>query len=248
MTKYSRLLAISLLGALLTAGCGTRGLVNSRLQQDPTAVPTRILVAPADFIINEIGFGKDQERVVAWENQASRVFEETVQELSDKEGRFKVVDFNSLSQEDRDLILQHRALFATMAGQLLQIKDGQVDVWRKKQQNFQYTLGDGLKGIQARENIQAIVFVVGKDTVRSTARIVADMVNSLLPGAEALSASNAFLVVGLANMSTGEIMSFDTDVAKRKSLSNRDDLKDMANNALTDYKALLRKMPKAGGN
>lgn len=246
MTLLKQPAVLALASLLILSACGARGLVNTRLQQDLGNVPTKVLVAPADLIINEIGFGKEQERVVAWENQASQVFRDTVREMSDKEKRFDVIDFNGLTQPDQDLILQHRALFATMAGQLLQIKEGKVGVWRKSKENFNYTLGEGLRDLQERENIQAVVFVVGKDTVRSTARIIADMVNSIIPGADALSASNAYLVVGLVSMKTGEIMSFDTDVSTRKSLANKDDLKAMANNTLTDYKALLQKIAKPG--
>jgi hypothetical protein len=223
---------------LLLSACGTRGLVNADSQK--TQPPTKLLVAPADFIIHEIGFGKDQERVVVWEEKASNSFEATVRSMSDSEGRFNLVSFSTLSPDDQAVIEQHRALFATMTAQLLQIKEGNVGVWTEKRKNFNYSMGTGLRPIKENYGADAVVFVVGKDTVRSAGRIMLDMINSVIPGADSLSASNAYLVVGVVETETGQILLFDTDVAKRKSFSNESDVRDMANNTLTDYKKLVR--------
>lgn len=225
--------------SILTA-CGARGLVNTDYQKGPPKAPTSLLVAPADFVIHEIGFGKDQERVVTWEEKASQSFESTVRSLSDSEGRFTVVNFNSLSIDDQSLIEQHRALFATMTSQLLQIKEGKESVWTEKRNNFNYSMGSGLYPIKEKYGADAVVFVVGKDTVRSASRIVLDLLNSIIPGADSLSASNAYLVVGVVETETGRIVLFDTDTAKRKSFSNESDVRGMAENTLTDYKKLVR--------
>lgn len=235
-----RALFYSLLLLLLNA-CGARGLVNADYQKGPPKAPTSLLIAPADFIIQEIGFGKDQERVVTWEEKASQSFENTVRSLSDSEGRFTVVDFNTLSVDDQSLIEQHRALFATMTSQLLQIKEGKEIVWTEKKSSFNYSMGSGLSPVKEKYGVDAVVFVVGKDTVRSTSRIVLDLINSMIPGADSLSASNAYLVVGVVETETGRVVLFDTDVAKRKSFSNEGDVRDMAENTLTDYKKLIRK-------
>lgn len=231
-----------LYGSLLVLlnACGARGLVNADFQKAPPQTLTRLLVAPADFIIHEIGFGRDQERVVLWEEKASQSFESTVRSLSDSEKHFTVVDFKTLSADDQLVIEQHRALFATMASQLLQIKEGDEDVWTAKKKNFNYAMGNGLKAIKETYGADAVVFVVGKDTVRSASRIMLDMINSIIPGADSLSASNAYLVVGVVETETGRIVLFDTDAAKRKSFSNEKDVRDMANNTLTDYKKLVR--------
>lgn len=231
-------LMLILVGGLQS--CGYRGLVNPNVTQVPAGGQTKVMVVPADFVINEVGFGRSQERVVAWELTASKAFENAVKELSDNQTSYAVANYDQLSSDEHDVLDQHRALFATMVPILLQIKEGKTKVWTEKRSNLTYSLGDGLAFLKRKYEVDYVIFVIGKDTVRSTGRIVLDLFKAVIPGAESLSASNAYVVVGIANAANGEILFFDTDTAKRKSLSNEGDVKEMARNSLSDFRNLTR--------
>ena len=228
-----------LMACVVLAGCSARGLVKSGIDLQQSGAPTQILVAPADFVIQEVGVGKTAERVVEWERQAQAAFEEAINALSDKNTALQIRPYMGLSAEDIETIEQHRALFATMVSQLLLIKEGPVKVWTQKKDAFNYTLGSGMAEIGRKHGIEAIVFVVGKDQVRSTGRIILDTVNTILPGASSMGAQYAYLAVGIVDVPSGDILLFDNDAAKRKKLSDKDDMRNMADNVLTDYKRLL---------
>ena len=222
------------------SACSSRGLVKAGIDIDKAQAPTKLVVVTPDFVIHELNLGKSQERVVQWENNAATAFERSVINLSDKENKFAVVGMAELSQAERDTFIQHRALFATMVPQLLQIKSGAVAVWAKEAKKFNYTLGPGLAGFKESHGADAVVFVVGKDTIRSGSRIALDMINSFLPGAQSLEAQQAYLVAGIADLATGDLLLFDYDAAKRKQLSNEKDVQKMADEVLTDYKRFIK--------
>ena len=230
-----------LLSVLLVSACSSRGLVKSGLDLDKSDTPLKILVVTPDFQINEIGFGKTQERVVEWEENAGKTFEQSVVNLTDKDKAFEVVSTRDLDESTQKNLMQHRALFATMAPQILQIKEGAVDVWAKESKNFQYTLGPGLSSLKDSQGIDVALFVIGKDTIRSASRIALDMINTIIPGAKTLSSEKAYLIASIVDVKTGDILLFDYDAAKRKELSKQSDVKAMADEVLTDYKRLIKK-------
>lgn len=226
------------------AGCGSRGIVRSDLAGGRSEAPKRVLVVPADFVITEVTFGKTEERVVSAEKKASKALTAHVQELgrahTESQQGFELVDFDSLTEEERELVLQHRALFATMVSQMLLVKEDVVGAWSTKADYFDYTLGRGLADLASRHRLDTALLVVGKDKVRSTSRKVFDAVTSVLPVGESLSAQPAAVVMGVIEVATGNVLMFDSDMAKRKALTDEDDVKDMAEAVLSDFRRSLK--------
>lgn len=206
-----------------------------------------MIVVPADFVITEVTFGKTEERVVSAEKQASETLSRHVLELGRQEQAFSVVDFNQLSRQQKDTLLQHRALFATMVSQLLLVKEQADDVWNGKLRYFDYTLGRGLEDVANQTGAETAIFVVGKDKVRSTSRKVLDTLSSVLPIGESLSAQPAAVVMGVVELRTGNILMFDDDTATRKALTNDSDVKAMGENVLTDFRSTLKKRDELAG-
>lgn len=220
-------------------GCGSRGLV--RADQGSTSPgPRQVLAVPADFVITEITFGKTEERVVSAERKASQVLAQQIQTLGQGQQAFALADFKQLSEAEQEVVLQHRALFATMVSQMLLIKEKAIDVWADKAKQFDYTLGGGMAELGRAHQIDTAIFVVGKDKVRSTSRKVFDAVTSVLPIGESLSSQPAAVVLGVVELSTGNILMFDNDMATRKALTDEDDVKVMAEAVLTDFRQALK--------
>lgn len=229
----------------LLAGCGARGLVRPDLAGNNKEAPKQVLVVPADFVITEITFGKTEERVVSAERKASKTFTQHVQELgvskeNGKERSFDLIDFDQLTQDEQETVLQHRALFATMVSQMLLVKEDAVDAWATKAKYFDYTLGAGMADLAKAHQLDRALFVVGKDKVRSTSRKVFDAVTSVLPIGESLSSQPAAVVLGVVELQTGNILMFDSDMAKRKALTDDDDVKAMAEAVLTDFRRTIK--------
>ena len=232
--------ACALLVLAFLAGCGSRGIVRSELAGGRAEAAKRVLVVPADFVITEVTFGKTEERVVSAEKKASKALAAHVQELGRSQQSFELIDFETLDDDDQELVLQHRALFATMVSQMLLIKEKAVDVWADKAKQFDYTLGGGMAELGRAHQIDTAIFVVGKDKVRSTSRKVFDAVTSVLPIGESLSSQPAAVVLGVVELSTGNILMFDNDMATRKALTDEDDVKVMAEAVLTDFRQALK--------
>lgn len=237
--SWMRLASALLLLALL-AGCGSRGIVRSELAGGRTESARRVLVVPADFVITEVTFGKTEERVVSAERKASKALAQHVQELGKSQQSFELVDFDTLSEEDQELVLQHRALFATMVSQMLLVKEKAVGAWSTKADYFDYTLGDGMADLARRHRLDTALLVVGKDKVRSTSRKVFDAITSVLPIGESLSAQPAAVVMGVIEVSTGNVLMFDSDMANRKALTDEGDVKTMAQAVLSDFRRSLK--------
>lgn len=231
-------------GALLVlaflAGCGSRGIVRSELAGGRAEAAKRVLVVPADFVITEVTFGKTEERVVSAEKKASKALAAHVQELGSSQQSFELVDFQTLSEDEQELVLQHRALFATMVGQMLLVKEKTVGAWATKADYFDYTLGNGMADLARRHRLDTALLVVGKDKVRSTSRKVFDAITSVLPVGESLSAQPAAVVLGVIDVSSGNVLMFDSDMASRKALTDESDVKDMAEAVLSDFRHSLK--------
>ena len=236
-------LVLSLSLSLLMSACGPRGLVRSELAGARQEGPRKVLVVPADFVITEVTFGKTEERVVAAERQASRVLSQQVRTLAERQTErqtpFALLDLEALSEEEQDDVLQHRALFATMVGQLLLVKEDAVDVWASKARYFDYTLGTGLKDLAQAHGADTAIFIVGKDKVRSTSRKVLDTLASVLPIGESLSSQPAAVALGVVDLHTGDVLMFDSEMVKRKALTDDDDVRAMGEAVLTDFRRAL---------
>ena len=237
--RHALVLSLCLSLSLLLSGCGPRGLVRSELAGARKEGPRKVLVVPADFVITEVTFGKTEERVVAAERQASRVLAEQIRTLGARDTAFAQLDFEALSEEEQDDVLQHRALFATMVGQLLLVKEDAVDVWASKARYFDYTLGTGLKELAQTHGADTAVFVVGKDKVRSTSRKVLDTLASVLPIGASLSSQPAAVALGVVDLHTGHVLMFDSEMVKRKALTDDDDVRAMGEAVLTDFRRAL---------
>lgn len=242
-----RLTAVSLVLSLTLVACGPRGLVRSEFAGRSNDGPRKVLVVPADFVITEVTFGKTEERVVSAERQASDTLAKHVLDLGKAESAFTLLDFASLGKPQQDVILQHRALFATMVSQLLLVKEEAVDVWSNKLRYFDYSLGRGMSDIAAQTGAETAIFVVGKDKVRSTSRKVLDTFASVLPVGESLSAQPAAVAVGIVELQTGNILMFDNEMATRKALTNESDVKSMGESVLTDFRRNLKKRQELAG-
>ena len=228
------------MAALWLSGCGARGMLRHDLAGAGQAGPRRVLVVPADFVITEITFGKTEERVVAAERRAAKPLVAQVRELGEKDKAFDVVTIEELEADERDAVLQHRALFATMVSQMLQVKEGAVDVWSDKARYFDYTLGAGLADLARERQIDTAIFVVGRDKVRSFSRKVLDTVNAVLPLGESLSSQPAAVVTGVVDLRSGDVLMFDADTATRKSLTNDDDVRAMGETVLSDFRRAIK--------
>jgi hypothetical protein len=225
---------------LALAGCGSRGLVRSELLGRSQDGPKRLLVVPADFVITEVTFGKTEERVVSAEKKASAVLAQHIRELGRQQHSYELAELDQFSEDERDVILQHRALFATMVSQMLLVKEDAVDVWASKLKYFDYTLGPGMADLARAHGVDTAIFIVGKDKVRSTSRKILDSITAVLPLGESLSSQPAAVVAGVVDMATGNVLMFDSEMASRKALTNEDDVKSMGESVLTDFRKALK--------
>ena len=127
-----------------------------------------------------------------------------------------------------------------MVSQMLLVKEKAVGAWSTKADHFDYTLGSGMADLARRHQLDTALLVVGKDKVRSTSRKVFDAITSVLPIGESLSAQPAAVVLGVIDVATGNVLMFDSDMANRKALTDEEDVKDMAEAVLSDFRQSLK--------
>ncbi len=179
---------------------------------------------PPEFRIYEVPLGGKEERVVAWEKQASQYFHNTMESIGAAHPDVEMISTNTLSPELSKQVLQHYALFCTMVPQMMLVKSDVIPAMANKRQQFNYTLGPGLAGLEQITGARLLVFAIGQDRIRSTQRRVFDSVLNLNLITMGRKAQTGTLVVAVIDVKTGDIMWLDNDFTSRMSFNDEGDM------------------------
>ncbi len=207
-----------LLVALLAAGCATpRGAVNEGFGKNPDLpLPHRVLFVKPDIRVHEVSAGGVVEKVDDWSVQASNNAIQSLQDAVAAQHLFELVSVANVPDADKTTLEQHAVLYGLVSASAYGARASRFQAWRQRGEQFDYTLGPGLKDIARHSNVEAAVFLVGTDYI-STAGRKAAMVFGILAGALTgvvivPASMPAFMSMGIVDMRSGNLVWYSTDI------------------------------------
>jgi len=235
------LATVSTLFLLLIAGCAApKAGTHAALEQAPARqLPKKVLLLPTDIRVHEISVGGVVEKVQAWSDEASQHVQEDLVERTRTTGMFELAALPDLSVDERADLDQHTALYEAVAGSAFLARNSPQGAWRERGQQFDYTLGPGLRDLADRTGLDAALVVIGTDHISSAGRKAAMVMGTVLAALAGVMIAPqggiAFLSAGIVDLRTGDLLWFDTEQSGSVSLRDEQAVKNMLDKMFASY-------------
>jgi hypothetical protein len=202
MPRSVRSLAISLGLLILVTGCAhTKPLLRSETWQRPAGDPTILLMTP-DIELSELSAGGMREPKADWTEQAKTHFVVALRdELAPKKARLSLYESPGGEAEKTDLRLVklHDAVGAAILVNMLPQQGLPT-----KEGRFDWSLGDGVRGLRERSGADYALFAHVRDSYASAGRVAVAVVGALFRVAVPLGQQVGF--VSLVDLRSGEVV------------------------------------------
>lgn len=202
---------------------------------DLNNLPHKIVLVDPEVIVKELSAGGVDEKMDEWSKQAKTNINNALNnQIASKHLFDKIDQPQDLPAEQQAALEEHVALYDVVGFNAFYFGKSQFDAWKHKKGEFDYTLGNGLKGLADKTGADAALFIVGEDYVssggRKAARLFAAVFGVILP------ASPTFLSVGLVDLKTGNLLWMNYAVAAdTKDLRKPEDVNAMMDDLFLQY-------------
>lgn len=202
--------ALSILVLFLT-GCMAppkHRVHHSLTDKPPKPMPTRVVLLPIDITVSEVSMGGVVEEVEAWSKQAADNMEQALKKYAASSRKFEIVPIAKLTEKERDIVDEHRALYDRVALNAFIYTSAQYGAmgWDYKVKHFDYTLGDGLAFLRKRTGADAAFVVVGADEISSSGRKAAIAISRVISLGGGMRSGSTYLTAGLVDLKTGDVL------------------------------------------
>lgn len=227
------LIACLLLFVTWTVWAADTSVKNAHL--DLNNLPKKILLIEPEIYVKELSVGGVAEKVDEWSLQAkNNVRSALSSQISTKHLFDKLELPQDLSQEEAASLDEHVALYDVVGFNAFYFGRAEMDAWKHKKTEFDYTLGTGLKTLAEKSGADAALFIVGEDYIssggRKAARVFAALFGVVIP------ASPTFLSAALVDLKTGDILWMNYGTAlDSKDLRKPEDVNKMMNDMFLHY-------------
>jgi hypothetical protein len=198
--------------------------------------PNRIALLPAKVAIHEISAGGSNEEVPQWSREGCRLVDGCVKEQLAMRSGIQLVVPPTLSEQDRQLLEQHRALYEQVAANRLQIQ--KIPAWKSKIDHPDDSIGPGLATLKSTLGADAVLFVSGYDYCASRGRVAVFIVAAVFGAVVPM--GHSVVHAGLVDLETGSVLWTDTVYSDAFSLKNEAEAAAMVDQAFANF-------PKSGG-
>lgn len=241
-------IAGALLALAVLAGCAGQvknaSLHNSISGKADQSMPRRMLLLPPDIRVHEISAGGVVEKVDAWTQSANGHAMKSVREIGSSKKLFELKEAPTLSAEDKGVLDQHLALYELVAISADFSRSGPFAPWRERAQNFDYTLGPGLKDLAEHSDMDAALIVIGSDYISSAGRkatMALGVLAAALTGVVVVPRGGiAFVSVGVVDLRTGALLWFSTNRGKQNDLRDEEQVRDVLESLFQEYPGAAR--------
>ena len=147
------------------------------------AHPRKVLLLKPQMLVAELSAGGVVQRMEDWSRQASDNLLQATRQYARDSALFEPVAAPELSPQDEDLVASHLGLYDRVAAAVFEFgQNSGPDAWADRRKAWEYSLGDGLKGLAEQTGADAALVFVGADYISSSGRKAA-FVAGLLVGA-----------------------------------------------------------------
>jgi hypothetical protein len=217
--RGSRYLLALLALVLALAGCSTPTTYLARPLAEPAEpwLPKKVLVVPPEVNVVEVSVGGVAEKDAEWSRQAADNLLAALRAQTGKGDLFELVPMPDLTQEEKDTVEAHRAMFELVAASASEHALSTHSFWKKRAPTLHYTVGPGLGFLAERSGADAALFISAEDAVSTGGRLVTLAATILLFGVPALTPGYSYLAAGIVDLMSGNLLwhNFDWNIARR---------------------------------
>lgn len=213
------LLALLAAMLLILAGCSTPTTYLARPLAEPAApaLPKRVLLVPPDVNVVEVTVGGIGEKDAEWSRQAADNLLASLRGQAGKGDLFELVVMPELSQEEKDAVDAHRAMFELVAASASEYGLSTYTFWKQRAAKLHYTVGPGLGFLAQKSGADAALFISAEDAVSTGGRLAVLAATIILFGMPAITPGYSYLAAGIVDLASGNLLwhNFDWNIARR---------------------------------
>jgi hypothetical protein len=204
MGKICRLAGLAII--LLVAACaGPQHRLHYTVLENPDkTLPKKVVLLPADIVVNELTAGGVVEEVPAWSEQARKAISTALSRFASKSHHFENIPLPELSQKEQEKLEAELAFYDVVGGTAYEVTRNPDKAWRHKLAHFDYSIGNGLNFIRQKTGADAGIIVTAVDFVPTAER------KAMWVAASAFGASiwmgNPIVFASIVDLETGNIL------------------------------------------
>ncbi len=202
------------------------------------SVPSKVSILPVKVEISEFSAGGTTEEVPEWSAEGTKLVDACVRKYCDMNLNMEIIPLQDLSEEDKALLDQYRALYEVVAANQQYIKG--FPAWRHLTGKVA-TLGNGLAVFRKQVGADAILFVSGYDLQSSAGRKAAFAIYAVLTGGGALQMGHSVLHTAMVELESGDILWTHTNASQSSKLNNDVDVDAMVRSSFADFPSTAKK-------
>jgi hypothetical protein len=228
---YRKLLALGILSIVASSAFAQYRHVS--IQNKTRALPQKVIVLPADVLVQELSAGGMLEKVPDWTKQSSENLTKALIEIGKTSDKFTVLDVPALAEEEQEKLDQAIGAFMTVGVTAHNMLQFGGSAWEHKRKEFDYTLGSGLAFLKEKTGADAAILVAGDDVVSSGGRKAAVVFAAVL--GIGLPTGRSIAVTSMVDLETGNLLWMHYDQSMSKDLKDYPSAKEMVTTILGGY-------------
>ena len=201
-------------------------------------VPEKISILPVKVEIREFNAGGTTEEVPEWSAMGTKLVDACVRKYCNTNLDMEIIPIQDLTDENKALLDQYRALYEIIAANQLYIKN--FPAWRHLSGKIP-TLGEGMAVFREQLGADAILFVTGYDLQSSAGRKAAFAFYAVLTGGGALPMGHSVLHTAVVELKSGDILWTHTNNSATGNLNNDQDVDTMVRSSFSNFPSTAKK-------
>jgi len=231
------------LAAVMLVGCAgpskNASLHKSVAEKADQPMPRKILLLPPDIRVHEVSAGGVVEKVDAWTETANGHAAKSVRQIGIDGRLFEVQERADLAAADKEALDQHLALYELVAISADFSRSGPFAPWRERAQNFDYSLGPGLRDLAERGDIDAALIIIGSDYISSAGRkaqMALGVLAAALTGVAVIPQGGiSYVSVGVIDLRSGDLLWFSTNRGPQNDLRQEEQVQSILKRLFQEY-------------
>lgn len=207
-------LSVVLIQLVILGGCATQRLPLATSPQlkaiDTSKSLKKVVLLPIEVTVSEISAGGMIEKVPEWTEIGHQNIEMALRRMASDQLKIELIKLADLTEGEQLVLNQHLALYQRVGPDAFLFSLSQDPAWKHKKDNFDYTLGPGLKFLRDKTGADVALILVGQDYISSSGRkalMVFGMIAAAAVGVVVVpQGAPAFVSSALVNLNDGELL------------------------------------------
>lgn len=184
----------------------------------------KVLFVEPDVTVKELGVGMAEE-VPEWTAEGRENLTTELRQHLQEQAELEFIELADLSTEHIQQLEEHTALYKLVATQHLLLQGPNDMGWKRIQPLNQYSIGPGLRFLEADSGPQFAIMTVGEDLISSGGRVATQIALAML----GVAAPGGYCVVhsGIVDLASGDVLWTNTTVSGTHSLRSKENTREM---------------------